>query len=80
VRVIGIRQTIQRFNVSDGDAYYILELDDSTDVLPVRLSDSFYQRHQRTILSHDPFIIEGRMVLVSNIRAVLLDAKNIESL
>ena len=77
VRVAGIRQTIQRFHTTTGNPYYILELDDPTGVLPVRLSDRFYQRNREKFSRITPFCVEGTMVKDPLSEGVFLEARKL---
>jgi hypothetical protein len=48
VRVLGVRQTLQRFFL-DGERRYLLELDDTTGVLPVMLAHETYLRYENEL-------------------------------
>jgi len=77
VRVIGIRQTIQRFHSSNGLPYYILELDDPTGVLPVRLTEQYYQINRALLNPANPFLVEGTMINDKDYGMVVLHATKI---
>jgi DNA polymerase III alpha subunit len=80
VRVTGIRQTIQRFHTSGGSAYYILELDDPSGVLSVRLSEPIYNKYRGALSSWDPFFVEGLIIQDDFTNMVLLEARRVEPL
>ena len=80
VRVAGIRQTSQRFHASDGSAFYLLELDDPSGVLPVRLSEQIYNQHKGVISNQDPFYVEGFMIQDNISKMVLLEARKVVSI
>jgi DNA polymerase III alpha subunit len=61
IKVLGIRQTTQRFYAHQGEPFYILELEDLEGVLPVMMTPTFYRRHRRAFSGQEPFIVEGRM-------------------
>ena len=61
IKVVGIRQTTQRFYAHKGEPFYILELEDLEGVLPVWMTPSFYQRHRQLLSRQKPFLVEGRV-------------------
>jgi len=77
VRVIGIRQTIQRFHSSSGMPYFILELDDPSGVLHVKLTEKLYQENRKLISPHIPFLVEGIMIFDEEYGMDVLSASKI---
>jgi len=63
IRVVGIRQTTQRFFAHQGEPFYILELEDLDGVLPVMMTPDFYRRYRQIMSSTAPFVVEGKMAL-----------------
>lgn len=62
VRVAGVRQTLQRFN-QEGQAFYILELEDLEGVLNVFMTRDQRQYYRRLFSGHEPILVEGVMDL-----------------
>jgi DNA polymerase-3 subunit alpha len=62
IKLIGIKQTVQRFHSSNEDTYYLLELDDSTGVLPVRISENMYNESKKIFSNTTPFLVEGSIL------------------
>jgi error-prone DNA polymerase len=60
VRVLGIRQTLHRFYL-DGKRHYVLELEDTSGVLPVILSSQTYRRYQKELNARTPLVITGEI-------------------
>ncbi|MFH1636012.1 MAG: hypothetical protein ABIG63_18625, partial [Chloroflexota bacterium] len=77
VRIVGVRQTTQRFHTPEGDAFYILELGDLEGVLPVMMSAAFYRQHRKLISSRQPLVVEGRMTEGRTIGDVILRTEKI---
>ncbi len=63
VRVAGIRQTVQRFHTQDGQAFFILELEDLEGVLKVLLTPEQRNYYRRLLSGVKPFVVEGKMDL-----------------
>lgn len=63
VRVAGVRHTLQRFHTQEGQAFYILELEDLTGVLKVLFSPEQRRNYQGLFSSSRPFVVEGVMDL-----------------
>ncbi len=61
IRVVGLRQTTQRFFAHEGPPFYILELEDLEGILLVRMTPDFYRRHRAIFSGTKPFIVEGEM-------------------
>jgi DNA-directed DNA polymerase III PolC len=80
VLVMGIRQTIQRYHALDGSPYYILELDDSEEVLPVKLSPDFYTRHQNILSSSKPFFTAGIITREALTNMIMLEARDFKQI
>ncbi|MCB9134399.1 MAG: DNA polymerase III subunit alpha [Anaerolineales bacterium] len=62
IRLLGIRQTLQRF-FTDGEIRYVLELEDMTGMLPVIISPDLHRRAQKDLNSRAPLLITGTMHL-----------------
>jgi len=77
VCVVGVKQTLQRFYSSSTGIIYLLELADTTGVLPVRVSESVFKRYEENISKSKPFAVEGLVVVDKTKNSVLLDAKKI---
>ncbi len=60
VRVLGIRQTLQRF-FYQGEPSYILELEDLSSVLPVSLAPDQRRRYAALLDRRQPLVVEGEM-------------------
>jgi len=63
VRVVGVRQTSQRFHTQEGQAFYILELEDLTGVVKVLLTPDQRRYYQGLFSSSKPVVVEGVMDL-----------------
>jgi len=63
VRVAGVRQTVQRFHTQEGQAFYILELEDLEGVLKVLLSPEQRNYYRGLLSGVKPFVVEGAMDL-----------------
>ncbi len=77
IRVAGIRQTVQRFHTKDEGSYYILELDDALGILAIKMTPVFYRYHLRWLSSQAPFLVEGRMEILSTTKLPVLIAKKL---
>ncbi len=77
VMVIGIRETSQQYHSTSRDTYIIVELDDSKDILPLRLSPVFFDEKRVLISSIHPFIVQGRITKDSLTEMILMDVKKI---
>jgi DNA-directed DNA polymerase III PolC len=60
-RVIGIRQTLQRMQSSEGAAFYALEIEDLEGVLTVLIPRDLYNRTRNILFSRKPLVVEGQM-------------------
>jgi DNA-directed DNA polymerase III PolC len=60
VRVLGIRQTLQRF-FHDGEMRYVLEIEDLTGMLPVILTPDQHRRFQKALHARAPLLVTGEM-------------------
>ncbi len=61
IKVLGIRQTTQRFYAHQGEPFYILELEDLEGVLPVMMTPAFYRRQREALSGQKPFVVVGKM-------------------
>jgi DNA polymerase-3 subunit alpha len=59
LRVAGMRQTWRRSRTGDGDALYILALEDLEGMLDVVISAGVYRRHRSDLSGTGPYVIEG---------------------
>jgi DNA-directed DNA polymerase III PolC len=66
IRVAGVRQTVQRFHTSGGEAFYILELEDLGGVLKVHLTPEQRRQHQSVLYSYEPILVEGEVDFTHN--------------
>lgn len=62
VRVLGMRQTLQRF-FSAGEARYVLELEDLTGVVPVVLNREQHRRYRPLLQGREAIVVSGRIEL-----------------
>ena len=62
-RVAGVLQTLQRFHTQEGQAFYILELEDLNGVLKVLLTPEQRSYYRGLLSSKKPFVVEGAMDL-----------------
>ncbi|NUM49217.1 MAG: hypothetical protein HUU38_31335 [Anaerolineales bacterium] len=60
VRVLGIRQTFQRF-FHAGEMRSVLELEDLSGVIPVVFSPALHRRYQKELNSRAPLLITGEI-------------------
>jgi len=63
VRVAGVQQTLQRFHTQEGQAFFILELEDLEGVLKVLLTPDQRRFYRGVLSSKKPFVVEGIMDL-----------------
>jgi DNA polymerase III alpha subunit len=77
LRVVGVKQTVQRFFSYKGEPFHILELEDMEGVLPVMMDTVFYQQHRRWLSSSTPFMVEGMLVSSPTTGEPVLRAKSI---
>ena len=60
VRVLGIRQTLQRF-FHAGEIRYVLEVEDLSGVLPVVFHQDLHRRYQKELNTRAPLLITGEI-------------------
>ena len=77
VRVVGIRQTLQRFHAPEEQAFYILELEDQVGVLNVFLTQKQRNRYRSILSSRQPLVVEGSMDLAHSSGEPVLRTKKI---
>jgi DNA polymerase-3 subunit alpha len=80
VRVLGIRQTLQRFFNQDGRPFYRLELEDMAGVFVVLVPDEMYRRSRSLLSTRRPLVVEGKVVEGERFEEVVLLAQRISDL
>lgn len=79
VRILGIRQTLQRLGGQSGSQVYALELEDLDGLITILLPQELYN-HQKIILrSHQPLVVEGSVAYESKLREPVLLAERVWS-
>ena len=76
VRVLGLRQTLQRF-FHEGEASYVLELEDLSGVIPVVLTREQRNRYEAVLNSRKPLLIEGVMEIDTLRNEAVLKARDV---
>ncbi len=80
VRVLGIRQTMQRFFDQEGRPFYRLELEDTSGVLTVLVSSDLYRRQRALLATRRPLVVEGKVWEGERFEEVALLAQHIADL
>jgi DNA polymerase III alpha subunit len=80
VRVLGIRQTLQRFFDQEGRPFYRLELEDTSGVFTVLVPSELYRRQRALLSTRRPFVVEGKVWEGERFEEVVLHAERIADL
>ena len=58
VRLLGIRQTLQRVQSQQGEPYYALELEDLDGVVAILFPANLYRRYRYVLANRTPIVVE----------------------
>lgn len=78
IKILGIRQSLQRILGSLNDTVYALEIEDLNGVVTVLLTKDIYLQNRKIIRSRDPIIIEGKIVYEPKLAEAVMIARNIQ--
>jgi DNA-directed DNA polymerase III PolC len=77
VRMIGIRQTLQRVQGSGGEPFYALEMEDLEGIITVLVHRDLYNRHRSVLFGREPLVIEGKIEFEPKLGEAVLLAQRI---
>jgi DNA polymerase III alpha subunit len=80
VRMLGIRQTLQRFFDQEGRPFYRLELEDTSGVFTVLVPGELYRRQRALLATRRPLVVEGKVSEGERFEEVVLLAQRIADL
>jgi DNA polymerase III alpha subunit len=73
VRLLGVRQTLQRVQGQEGEPYYALELEDLEGIVTVIIPERFYRQFHHVLSTRSPIVVEGEVTFESKLgEAVVL--------
>ena len=77
VRLLGIQQTLQRVQGSQDESLYALEMEDLDGLVTVLISRELYRRHRQILRSHEPLLVEGKVVYEPKLGEAVLLAREV---